>query len=76
LNPNVIGTIDKASKEVIEKERRAEREELEAKKLKNKKKKNKQRGRDGPDGAVLGKANKREIAQRERARYFFGSHKK
>lgn len=68
LNPNVIGTIDKASKEVIAKERKTEREELEAKKLKNKKKKSKQRGRDGPDGAVLGKEKKREIQNRDRMR--------
>jgi len=68
LNPDVIGTIDRASKEVKEKERKAEALEAEARKLKNLKKKNKQRGRDGPDGAVKDRQKKRDELQRERIR--------
>jgi len=45
LDPTIIGTIDQASKEVIESERTAEKEEAERKKDKNKKKHEKQRGR-------------------------------
>ena len=68
LNPDVIGTIDRASKEVKEKERKAEALEAEQRKLKNLKKKNKQRGRDGPDGAVKDRQKKRDELQRERIR--------
>ena len=68
LNPDVIGTIDRASKEVKEKERKAAMLEAEAKRLKNLKKKNKQRGREGPDDAVLKRQTKRDEVFRDRQR--------
>ena len=45
LDPTIIGTIDRASKEVIAAERKAEIDEAERNKLKNKKKRQKARGR-------------------------------
>lgn len=44
LNPNKLGTVDAASKEVIEAEERAEKAEAEKNKIK--KKKNKMRGKN------------------------------
>ena len=68
LNPDMIGTIDRASKEVRDKERLNERQEAEAKKLKNKKKKHKARGRDGCDSGVHDRQRKRDEVMRERQR--------
>jgi len=48
----MIGTIDRASKQVKDKERRHEQLEMEQKKIKNQKKKNKMRGRDDPQAGV------------------------
>jgi len=45
VNPTVVGTIDKASKEVIESEKKAEKDEAERIRLKNKRKREKARGK-------------------------------
>jgi adenylate kinase len=45
MDPNVIGTVDGAAQEVLERERRDEKRESEARKQANMKKKHKMRGR-------------------------------
>jgi len=46
IDPTIIGTIDRASRDVIQGEKKTEEEEAERKRLQNKKKRNKMRGRD------------------------------
>eukprot|EP01017_Pseudomicrothorax_dubius_P049715 TRINITY_DN9288_c0_g1_i3.p1 TRINITY_DN9288_c0_g1~~TRINITY_DN9288_c0_g1_i3.p1 ORF type:complete len:516 (-),score=142.12 TRINITY_DN9288_c0_g1_i3:100-1647(-) len=50
LNPEIIGTVDRASADVLAKERKEEEEEAERKRLLQKKKKNRMRGRDTATG--------------------------
>ena len=54
MNPNLIGTVDSASKEVIEKEKKEEERRVKEEELKNKKRRNKTRGKDSVARRVRG----------------------
>jgi hypothetical protein len=68
LDPTIIGTIDKASKEVIRAEQRAEDEEAERKREQNRKKREKTRGRSSTKELVIKKQGVHDEKTRDKLR--------
>jgi len=68
LDPTIIGTMDKASKEVLDLEKKKEKEAAEANRLKNKKKREKTRGRSTSVNEVKKKESVHDEKTREKLR--------
>lgn len=68
MDPTIIGTVDKASKEVLELEKKKEKELTEQNRLKNRKKREKTRGRSTSVNEVKKKESVHDEKTREKLR--------